>query len=286
MATTTARIFAANVGSQDFASQTEVYQVKAGDEIGFGTDFNTLIQHPGSPPGVYEPGPKSFGSDGIEWGATDIGNFTFPLPKETPAGQYLVRIEHIALHGAGDYADAEMYFNCAQIEVEGDSAAVPEPVVKIPGVYTGYEPGILFYMYRPYWTNYTMPGPKVWPNGGDSVIYADGVSVAPDDAWSAPAVIPSSVSTTAIATASSSPSSSYYSSYSSITSSASSVLPSPSVATSAGPTESPVTTAAPVPCDEETVTATASVTETITVDPACKPPVTVTVSSTTTVTVV
>jgi hypothetical protein len=81
---------------------------------------------------------------------TGKSNFTFTLPKETPAGQYLVRIEHIALHGAGEFGGAEFYFNCAQIEVEGDSTETPGPVVKIPGVYTGYEPGILFYMYRDY----------------------------------------------------------------------------------------------------------------------------------------
>ncbi|KAL2800561.1 glycosyl hydrolase family 61-domain-containing protein [Aspergillus keveii] len=171
-----------NVGSQGFARDTGVYKVKAGDEIGFGTDFNALIQHPGpllvylsrAPDGsdvrdydgsgdwfkIHEVGPKSFRSEGIQWGVTDLGNFTFPLPRETPVGQYLVRIEHIALHGAGEYAGAELYFNCAQIEVENDTK--PSPVVKIPGVYTGYEPGILFYMYRPYLINYTMPGPRVY----------------------------------------------------------------------------------------------------------------------------
>ncbi|OQE01969.1 hypothetical protein PENSOL_c003G07907 [Penicillium solitum] len=39
--------FRCNTGSQDFASKTGVYKVKAGNEIGFGTDFNALIQHPG-----------------------------------------------------------------------------------------------------------------------------------------------------------------------------------------------------------------------------------------------
>lgn len=158
-----------NVGSQQFASKTGVYKVKAGDEIGFGTDFNAEIQHPGplqaylsKAPGdvreydgsgdwfkICELGPSQFSSDGIQWGVTGTWNFTFALPEETPAGQYLVRIEHIALHGAGEFGGAELYFNCAQIEVESDSTAVPGPLVKIPGVYTGYEPGILFYMYRP-----------------------------------------------------------------------------------------------------------------------------------------
>lgn len=171
-----------------------MYNVKAGDTIGFGTDFNSLIQHPGplqvymsKAPGdvreydgsgdwfkIYELGPEKFSSDGIEWGATDIGSFTFELPKEIPSGQYLVRIEHIALHGAGDWGQAEFYFNCAQIKVESDSSAIPGPTVKIPGVYDGYEPGILFYMYRPWIVNYTMPGPRPFPDAAAPNVAASG----------------------------------------------------------------------------------------------------------------
>lgn len=201
--------FRCNTGSMDYASKTGVYKVKAGETIGFGTDFNALIQHPGplqvymsKAPGdvreydgsgdwfkIYELGPKSFSSDdGITWGTNDIGNFTFQLPNEIPAGQYLVRIEHIALHGAGEWGGAEFYFNCAQIEVESDSTATPGPLVKIPGVYDGYEPGILFYMYRDYIVNYTMPGPVPYPIEALPNITASGLSVAPTTAWSAPAV--------------------------------------------------------------------------------------------------
>ncbi|CAG8371033.1 unnamed protein product [Penicillium salamii] len=208
--------FRCNTGSQGFASKTGVYNVKAGDTIGFGTDFNALIQHPGplqvymsKAPGdvreydgsgdwfkIYELGPEKFSSDGIEWGTTDVGNFTFELPKEIPSGQYLVRIEHIALHGAGDWGQAEFYFNCAQIEVESDSSAIPGPTVKIPGVYDGYEPGIMFYMYRPWIVNYTMPGPRPYPDAAAPNVTASGVSVAPTATpWTLPAVtnFPSSV---------------------------------------------------------------------------------------------
>ncbi|CAI7570845.1 unnamed protein product [Penicillium bialowiezense] len=182
--------FRCNTGSIDYASKTGIYRVKAGETIGFGTDFNALIGHPGplqvymsKAPGdvreydgsgdwfkIYELGPKSFSSDdGIIWGANNIGNFTFQLPNEIPAGQYLVRIEQIALHGAGEWGGAELYFNCAQIEVESDSTATPGPLVKIPGVYDGYEP---------------VPYPiAALPN-----ITASGLSVAPNTAWSAPAV--------------------------------------------------------------------------------------------------
>ncbi|KAJ5732441.1 glycosyl hydrolase family 61-domain-containing protein [Penicillium malachiteum] len=199
-----------NTDSFQYASRTDVYKVNAGDTIGFGTNFGAQIEHPGpmqvylsKAPGdihdydgsgdwfkIWELGPTSFSSDGIEWGVTGRSNFTFPLPKETPPGHYLVRIEHIALHGAGDFGGAEFYFNCAQIEVESDSTAIPEPVVKIPGVYDGYEPGILFYMYRPYWHNYSMPGPLVWPQSIGNSIYAEGVTGTPTGTWSAPAVTP------------------------------------------------------------------------------------------------
>ncbi|KAJ5960792.1 glycosyl hydrolase family 61-domain-containing protein [Penicillium vulpinum] len=200
--------FRCNTGSDPFAQETDVYKVKSGDTIGFGTDFGAKIELPGpmqvylsKAPGsvkdydgsgdwfkIYELGPTSFGSDGIQWGVTGKNQFNFTLPKETPAGQYLVRIEHIALHGAGEFGGAEFYFNCAHIEVESDSTAVPGPTVKIPGVYDGNEPGILFYMYRPYFTNYTMPGPRVWPDGANANVTAQGVSVAPTTAWSAMAV--------------------------------------------------------------------------------------------------
>ncbi|KAF9885835.1 hypothetical protein FE257_012307 [Aspergillus nanangensis] len=206
--------FRCNTNSFQYAQQTDVNKVKAGDQIGFGTDFNALIGHPGpmqvymsKAPGdvrdydgsgdwfkIWELGPTSFGSDGIQWGVTDRANFTFTLPEETPAGQYLVRIEHIGLHGAGEFGGAEFYFNCAQIEVESDSTETPGPVVKIPGVYTGYEPGILFYMYRDYWRNYTMPGPEVWPRSIGNSIYAEGVTGTPTGTWSAPAVTPTSSS--------------------------------------------------------------------------------------------
>lgn len=211
--------FRCNTGSQQYASKTGVYKVKAGDTIGFGTDFNALIQHPGplqvymsKAPGdvreydgsggwfkIYELGPESFSSDGITWGATDIGNFTFELPKEVPSGQYLVRIEHIALHGAGEWGGAEFYFNCAQIEVESDSSATPYPLVQIPGVYDGYEPGILFYMYRPYIVNYTMPGPRAFPDATIANITASGLSVAPTyTPWTAEAVTRTPLSVSAL----------------------------------------------------------------------------------------
>ncbi|KAJ5805564.1 uncharacterized protein N7503_003166 [Penicillium pulvis] len=80
-----------------------------------------------------------------------------------PAGQYLVRIEHVALHGAGMYGEAEFYFKCAQTEVESESIFTPGPNVKIKGFYMGYGSGNLFYMYREWIVSY-----YAWPQAIES----------------------------------------------------------------------------------------------------------------------
>ncbi|KAJ5677342.1 Glycoside hydrolase family 61 [Penicillium maclennaniae] len=173
--------FRCNTGSQDFASKTGVYTVKTGDTIGFGTDFNALIEHPG-PLQVYMS--KATGDVREYDGSGDW----FKIYELVPAGQYLVRIEHIAIHGAMEWGGAELYFNCAQIEVESDGESTPGPTVKIPGVYDGYEPGIMFNMYRDSIVNYTMPGPRPFPDDAYPDVTASGISVAPSTAWTLPAV--------------------------------------------------------------------------------------------------
>lgn len=64
-------------------------------------------------------------------------SITFTLPKSIPDGQYLVRIEHIALHSAGSFGGAQTYISCSQINVTGGGSGTPGPLVSIPGVYTG-----------------------------------------------------------------------------------------------------------------------------------------------------
>lgn len=117
---------------------------------------------------VFEMGPASITSEGLQWGSNGLQNFTFTLPEEVPAGQYLLRAESIALHGASVVGGAQFYISCAQIEVTSSSTETPTPVVDIPGLYTGEEPGILINIYYPIPTNYTMPGPAVWPADGSS----------------------------------------------------------------------------------------------------------------------
>ncbi|KAI9163100.1 Endo-beta-1,4-glucanase D [Paramyrothecium foliicola] len=180
-----------NVGGNDADSRaaTKTYTVKPGDQIGF--DINSDLGHPGplavylsrAPDGVsannyvgdgdwfkvYELTTSAINSQGLQWATfpNSVGsqNFTFTLPSNLRPGNYLVRPEHIALHGAGQVGGAQFYLGCAQIQVTGSGTGNPSPVVKFPGAYTGTEPGVVVNLYWPVPTSYTPPGPRTWPNG-------------------------------------------------------------------------------------------------------------------------
>lgn len=85
----------------------------------------------------------------------------FTIPKNTPSGKYLVRIESIALHQAQSAGGAQMYLSCAQVEVTGGGSGKPGPLVAFPGAYNANDAG-LRWSYYPIATSYTAPGPKVW----------------------------------------------------------------------------------------------------------------------------
>ncbi|KAG8897112.1 hypothetical protein FRC01_011475, partial [Tulasnella sp. 417] len=102
------------------------------------------------------------GGTSITWPADNITSYTFTIPSKLAPGDYLVRIEHIALHGASTFGGAQFYISCAQIHVFGSGTSSPTSLVSIPGVYTGNEPGILINIYWPIPTTYTQPGPAVW----------------------------------------------------------------------------------------------------------------------------
>lgn len=83
------------------------------------------------------------------------------LPASLPNGEYLVRVEHIAVHVAYALNGAQFYIACAQINVTGGGNGTPGPLVSFPGAYSPTDPGILFNMYSPQ-TSYINPGPTVW----------------------------------------------------------------------------------------------------------------------------
>ncbi|KAL1871145.1 hypothetical protein Daus18300_004890 [Diaporthe australafricana] len=171
----------------DIMAKTSTQEVAPGDSVGFTVVTN--MGHPGplsvymskAPEGtdaaaykgagdwfkVYELTTSDITAEGLQW-ATSVGgginNFTFTLPEDLPAGDYLMRGEHIALHGAQAKGGAQFYIGCAQLTVTGSGAGTPAPTVKIPGVYDGTEDGIVINLYYPAPTSYDAPGPVTWPN--------------------------------------------------------------------------------------------------------------------------
>ncbi|KAJ7672373.1 glycoside hydrolase [Mycena polygramma] len=161
--------------------------VAAGSTIGFTVNGNpSNLYHPGvvnvymaqAPSGtdvaswdgdgsvwfkIYQISAVTDGGSTITFPATGMTQVTFPIPSETPSGQYLVRIEQIALHVASSFGGAQFYIACGQVEVTDGGSGTPGPLVEFPGEYTGNEPGILININYPIPANYTQPGPPVWP---------------------------------------------------------------------------------------------------------------------------
>ncbi|EKM57538.1 glycoside hydrolase family 61 protein [Phanerochaete carnosa HHB-10118-sp] len=167
---------------QNTAGQTGTLIVQAGETVGF--KENQAVYHPGyldiymSPaepdanstqagtgqtwfkvyemPPVMQNGQLTFPSENLQ-------SFTFTIPESLPSGQYLIRVEHIALHAASTYQGAQFHLSCAQVNVVNGGDGAPGPLVSIPGVYTGREPGILINIYTvPANFQYQSPGPAVW----------------------------------------------------------------------------------------------------------------------------
>lgn len=106
------------------------------------------------------------------WPNLDSRKVTFQIPKGTPDGEYLLRVEHLGLHSANQWTiGPEYYFSCAQIKVTGGGTGTPGPLVTIPGHFDRYDPILYSDLYSEievskgaktaaYWTR--TPGPAVW----------------------------------------------------------------------------------------------------------------------------
>ncbi|THU86952.1 glycoside hydrolase family 61 protein A [Dendrothele bispora CBS 962.96] len=179
-----------DVTSPDFRCYTSETQataqtinVAAGSQLGIAVNDPTGIYHPGvvniymaKAPGdvtswdgsgqvwfkVHEVTAKTDGGTSITFPAQNVPSVSFTVPKNLPNGQYLVRMEAIALHSASSFGGAQFYISCGQVQVTGGGSGSPGPLVSIPGVYTGREPGIMLNIYYPIPATYTQPGPAVW----------------------------------------------------------------------------------------------------------------------------
>ncbi|KAK0615889.1 glycoside hydrolase [Bombardia bombarda] len=110
-----------------------------------------------------------FDTSSRKWGVDNMisqsGWTYFNLPTCIAPGQYLLRVETLALHSAKNQGQAQFYQSCAQINVSGSGSFTPSSTVSFPGAYKANDAGILINIYgtkgqpdmdgKPY----TPPGP-------------------------------------------------------------------------------------------------------------------------------
>ena len=81
------------------------------------------------------------------------------IPKSTPSGEYLVRVEQIALHQPNQ---PQIYLACSQIKITGGGNGTPSPLVAFPGAYSSRDPAIFLNLASVGSGTYVGPGPAVW----------------------------------------------------------------------------------------------------------------------------
>ncbi|KAI5784735.1 glycoside hydrolase family 61 protein-like protein [Geopyxis carbonaria] len=153
-----------NVGA---TAASETASVAAGSQVAFDLDTPVYHQGPvswylGTADGAswfkfHQVGP-TFADGAAKWEMAD--SYAATIPESVPSGEYLLRIEQIALHNPG--AAPQFYISCAQITVTGGGSGTPEPTFEIPGHVKEDDPGITVNIYDPAFTEYTFPGPAVW----------------------------------------------------------------------------------------------------------------------------
>lgn len=178
----------------DFAATTKTADVAAGSEVGFRVSWDGHGQpygwfwHPGPAQVYLSRAPnddlESYQGDGDwfkiayggpvgnnEWLVWSAHDFNFTIPKTTPPGRYLMRIEQFMPTQFDNYC--QWYVNCAHVNIIGPGGGTPTEFARFPGTYVDNEPGLKVPLnqlagggYVPdeemRLLEYQPPGPAVW----------------------------------------------------------------------------------------------------------------------------
>ncbi|KAG4435871.1 hypothetical protein IFR05_008637 [Cadophora sp. M221] len=161
-----------NAGAET-GSNTSTVSLAAGSTLAFSSD--TAVYHNG-PVSVYmAKAPTTAatfdGSGNVWFKILDIGptfpggtwdlkqTYDIPIPACIPAGEYLVRIQSMAIHNPYP-ALPQFYVSCAQVAITGGGSKDLGPKVSIPGDFKATDPGYTANIYTDF-TSYTIPGPAV-----------------------------------------------------------------------------------------------------------------------------
>ncbi|KAI0015184.1 glycoside hydrolase family 61 protein [Xylariomycetidae sp. FL0641] len=95
---------------------------------------------------TFDPGSKKWGVDNM---VSNQGWVKFDLPQCIAPGDYLMRVEILALHSAKARMAAQFYMSCAQLRVGGSGTFAPSSsqTVSFPGAYKQDDPSILINIY-------------------------------------------------------------------------------------------------------------------------------------------
>ncbi|KAI8807017.1 glycosyl hydrolase family 61-domain-containing protein [Cladochytrium replicatum] len=105
--------------------------------------------------------------------AKNNNNYRVKIPSFLAPGDYVLRVQLVALHVAEASGGAEFYVRCMDIRVTGSGAEKPPFEVKIPGAWNRNTPGVLFNLYTvsnpgngaQYKGKYPSWGGKLWTGG-------------------------------------------------------------------------------------------------------------------------
>jgi cellulase len=110
------------------------------------------------------------GYSGGKWGVDRMlakkGRVDLTIPSDIAPGNYLLRGEILALHGAYAVNGVQPYVGCVELTISGSGAANPTGVA-FPGYYTNTDPGMIFSVYQSF-TSYVIPGPALYSSGSSS----------------------------------------------------------------------------------------------------------------------
>ncbi|KAH8725611.1 glycoside hydrolase [Phaeosphaeriaceae sp. PMI808] len=83
-------------------------------------------------------GPKST----TEWSLKEKLAMNVTIPKTTPPGKYLLRIEQFL--PSSQRGQSQWFVNCAHVEIVGQGGGIPGPFTRFPNAYSEDDPGVWF----------------------------------------------------------------------------------------------------------------------------------------------
>ncbi|ORY67566.1 glycoside hydrolase [Pseudomassariella vexata] len=97
------------------------------------------------------------------WPSNGKEQVSFTIPPCIEDGEYMFRVEHVALHSAAAEGGAQFYLSCAQLSITGGSGSKkPTDLVSFPGAYKATDPGLMINIYNNGGKPYTPAGPPVF----------------------------------------------------------------------------------------------------------------------------